>query len=495
MKTSRFTRSALTLALSFAMAPLALAAEGDLELYMDSTTKQLFAEPGANRVKLGTFRAVSEAAPRQTPAPAATATPASVPVVDLAALDAKVKQQGEKIETLTATQSKSAWASNLQLRGYLQTRYTQMLSGDEGVNLWSDRSVGDQNSLGDADKNFLIRRARVVLQGDIGKRLYIYIQPDLASSAGTTGHVFQMRDAYGDFWLTEDKVHRIRVGQSKVPYGFENLQSSSNRLALDRADPLNSAVKDERDLGAFYYYTPKQVQTLFNEINNAGLKHSGNYGMFGLGLYNGEGANRGDRNNDEHVVARLSYPWKLANGQYVEAGIQGYTGKFVPTTGAYRAAGNVSKTPTIAAPFEFGYKDERVGVSAIWYPQPFGLQAEWNWGTSPTLDLASNSLIEDDIDGGYVQAMFMTKNNAGTFLPFIRWQYYDGANKGETNAPHNKVNDIEVGVEWQIAKEVELTAVYHRMKRNNLVTGNKAGRIDYEHFDADALRLQLQFNY
>jgi hypothetical protein len=57
------------------------------------------------------------------------------------------------------------------------------------------------------------------------------------------------------------------------------------------------------------------------------------------------------------------------------------------------------------------------------------------------------------------------------------------------------VNDIELGVEWQIATELELAAVYHRMKRNNLVTGNRAGRLDYEHFDAEALRLQVQFNF
>ena len=33
------------------------------------------------------------------------------------------------------------------------------------------------------------------------------------------------------------------------------------------------------------------------------------------------------------------------------------------------------------------------------------------------------------------------------------------------------------------------------MKRNNLVTGNQPGRIDYEHFDTDALRVQVQFNF
>ncbi len=492
MPTLNTSRSLLAAAVALLMGTAAYGAEGDLQLYLDTQTSQLYAEPGPNRVSIGTFRPVTEQAEA---APAANVNANGVPVVNLAALETKVQEQEAKIATITAAQSKSGWTQNMQIRGYLQNRYTEMLSGDEGINLWSDRSVGDQDSLGDADKNYLIRRARVIIQGDIGKRLSFYIQPDLASSAGTTGHVAQMRDAYGDFYLTEDRVHRLRVGQSKVPYGFENMQSSSNRLALDRVDALNSAVRDERDLGVFYYYTPTAVQALFNEINSAGLKHSGNYGMFGFGLYNGQGANRGDRNDNQHVVARMTYPWKTDSGQIFEVGVQGYTGEYAPTTGAYRSATNVSLTPVVPVSKTFGYDDERVGISFMMYPQPFGLQGEWNWGTTPGLDLASNTITEHDLDGGYLQAMYMAKTDFGTVLPFIKWQYFDGANKAETNAPVNNVNDIELGVEWQIAREVELSAIWHRMKRNNLVTGNRAGRPDYQQFEADALRIQLQFNY
>lgn len=488
MKTSAPLAHALVLAAAAIAAP---ASAESLELFMDTETKQIYAEPGPNRVRLGKFRPVDE------PEPTAQAPVAPTPA-PTEPLEQRIERNEQKVAALekrSADSSRSPFNERFQIRGYLQTRYTEMLGGDEGVNLWSDRSVGDQNSLGDADKNYLIRRARLVFQGDVGDRLSFYIQPDFASSAGTTGNVAQMRDAYGDVYLTKDRVHRLRVGQSKVPFGWENLQSSSNRLALDRADALNSAVRDERDLGIFYYFTPEPVQARFDEINKLGLKHSGNYGMFGVGLYNGQGANRGDRNNDQHVVTRLNYPWELSNGQFFEAGIQAYSGKYVPSTAAYRAPGDVSRTPTIADQYLFGYDDERVGVSAIWYPQPFGLQVEWNWGTTPGLDLATNSIVDTDLEGGYVQAMYKLEHRFGTFLPFVRWQYFDGANKAENNAPLNDVNDLEIGVEWQIAAPLELAAIYHRMKRNNLVTGNRAGRIDYERFEADALRLQLQLNF
>ncbi len=394
-----------------------------------------------------------------------------------------------------------AWTTGVNIRGYVQNRHTTMMGGDEGVNLWSDRSVGDDQSLGGGAQNFFIRRARVIIYGDVGERLSYYIQPDFASSAGTTGNIAQLRDAYGDIYITKDRVHRVRVGQSKVPFGWENLQSSSNRLALDRVDALNSAVRDERDMGAFYYYTPEEVSKIFEEINKAGLKHSGNYGMVGFGLYNGQGANRAEANDNHHWVARVTYPWKTESGQFYEAGIQAYHGQYKVSTASYRrqvGAGFVSASPTVAPEFDRGYTDERVGISFIKYPQPWGLQTEWNWGTTPALDMASNSIKETNLTGGYVQGMYMTKNDWGTWIPFVRWQYFDGANKAETNAPANKVNDWEFGTEWQIAKEVELTLVYHRMKRNNLVTGAGSSTLvptDYRQFQASALRVQLQYNF
>ena len=413
----------------------------------------------------------------------------------------------------------------VKFRGYVQVRNTTMLGGDEGINLWSDRSVGDDKSLGDADKNFLIRRARIIVFGDYGDHLSYYIQPDFASSVGGTtnsnasgsGNFAQLRDAYGDIYIDKERVHRVRVGQSKVPYGFENLQSSSNRLALDRVDALNSAVRDERDLGAFYYYTPKATQELFEEINKAGLKHSGNYGMFALGAYNGQGANARDQNDNYHVVSRFTYPWKTTSGQIYEAGIQAYKGDYVSTTGAYsrrNAAGKlVSATPTLGSGVPLsnrnGIADERVGISFMMYPQPFGIQAEWNWGHTPGLDIARNRIEEQNLNGGYIQAMYKFDNvkffdTNGTVIPFVKYQYFDGYNKAETNSPKNEVHDWELGVEWQIAPEVEIAAVYHRMNRTNLVTGarnaasttnNLPAREDYENFSTDALRVQVQYNF
>ena len=402
-------------------------------------------------------------------------------------------------------------ASKMNIRGYLQVRNTTLDKDARNVNLFSDRSVANKYSIKDKDGNFVIRRARLIVSGSAGDRLDYYLQPDFASGpsgASTNGFQFaQLRDYYGDLNITKDKVHRIRVGQSKVPFGFENLQSSQNRLALDRADALNSAVKDERDIGAFYYYTPSDTQKLFKEIMDLGLKHSGNYGMFALGAYNGQGANQRESNDNYHVVARATYPWKTESGQIYEVGVQGYSGKYIPATGAYKKLTTAGTgTPIIDTTQPYGIKDERAAISFMMYPQPFGLQGEWNWGKTPGLDTTagSNGVIkEQKLNGGYVQAMYKIDHvkvgeTDGTMIPFVRWQYFDGFQKAETNAPQNKVNDWETGLEWQIAPEVELVAYWHHMNRTNAVTGGTstpAGIADYAKFKAEALRVQLQYNF
>lgn len=408
-----------------------------------------------------------------------------------------------------------AWNNHINIRGYVQNRVTGMQTGDEGAVLWPDSkgTFGDDRSGADGGNNFRIRRARIIFSGQVGDHLGFYIQPDFAKS-GDDGNIAQLRDAYGDIFIDKAQVHRFRVGQSKVPFGYENLQSSSNRLALDRVDALNSAVRDERDSGVFYYYTPTEVQKLFKEINDLGLKHTGNYGMIGIGAYMGQGANQTDKNDEWHRVARFTYPWKTESGQIFEAGIQGYQGKYVRSTNKYLLTGNtnglwssttgaIEKTPGIDSKYRNGFDDERVAVSFRMYPQPWGLEGEWNWGTSPGLDMAENKIKNKSLHGGYIQGSYFAKDvnlfntNIGHVIPFVKWQYFDGYNKAEANAPQNKVNDWEWGLEWQIAPEVEIVAAYHVMKRTNMTREGGFNNLNgsYRTFDAEALRIQLQYNF
>lgn len=148
-------------------------------------------------------------------------------------------------------EKKKEWYERINIRGYTQFRINSVLWNDESQAPPyhpADRSIGPFNE-------FFIRRCRLIFSGDLSDRLYFYIQPDFAG--GVPGardgaiNFTQLRDCYGDVYLTKNKVNRVRVGLSKVPFGWDNLQSSSNRLPLDRSDPINSAINGERGMGVF----------------------------------------------------------------------------------------------------------------------------------------------------------------------------------------------------------------------------------------------------
>ena len=162
------------------------------------------------------------------------------------------------------------WYDNFSIRGYGQFRYNRLLETNENLGCEQcDKSWGKNGG-------FFIRRLRVIFYGQINKNIYFYIQPDFANSPSSDKlHFAQIRDAYFDIGVDKDNEFRFRVGQSKVPYGFENMQSSQNRIPLDRNDALNSAVANERDLGVFFYWAPKNKRKLMSGLVNDGLKGSG----------------------------------------------------------------------------------------------------------------------------------------------------------------------------------------------------------------------------
>jgi hypothetical protein len=248
------------------------------------------------------------------------------------------------------------------------------------------------------------------------------------------------------------KELRLRAGQSKVPYGFETLQSSQQRLALDRTDGINTGVPNERDIGFFLYYTPTETKKLFRSLIEKGLKGSGDYGVLGIGVYNGQTMNNTELNDAKHIVLHATYPFELPYGQIVQVGVDAYRGIF-----------NVATSGGITAENGGNINDERIGTHFVLFPQPFGFQAEWNWGRGPQLNAAHTRVEEASLQGGYVQAMYKWEN----IMPYVRWQQYYGGRKNVTNSPNNSVRETELGVEYQFNKSLELTVAYAWMDRTD----------------------------
>ncbi|MCC3160796.1 OprO/OprP family phosphate-selective porin [Hymenobacter sp. 15J16-1T3B] len=372
---------------------------------------------------------------------------------------------------------KKPWYEAVSIRGYMQVRYNRLLETNSALKCEQcDKSWGENGGI-------FFRRIRLIVYGQLHPRVYFYLQPDFASTPGgsNTGQFAQLRDAYFDVGLDAQSRLRLRLGQSKIPYGFENMQSSQHRLPLDRNDALNSAVVNERDLGAFLYWAPVTVRRRFKALVDDGLKGSGDYGVLAFGVYNGQAANRPEQNNGLHVVARASYPLPLGR-QIIEPGLQAYSGRY--SMAKDQLTGGVKHNGTLS------YPDERAAASLVLYPQPFGLQMEYNVGRGPEFNPATDSIEVRRLHGGYATASYRARVGGQQLYPFVRGQYYRGGKKYERDARSYRVRELEIGLEWQPVKYLELVPMYTISDRRfeDLQTrGNRQrGRL---------LRLQAQLNF
>ena len=366
------------------------------------------------------------------------------------------------------------WFESINLRGYAQVRYNGLLQTNEDLECEQcDKSWGGENG-------FFFRRVRLIIYGQVNPRVYFYIQPDFASAPVSTNLNFaQLRDAYFDVGIDKENQFRFRIGQSKVPFGFENMQSSQNRLPIDRADAMNSAVSNERDLGVFFYYAPKKIRQRYSSLVSEGLKGSGDYGVFGLGIYNGQTANKPELNTNRHLVARISYPFAIKN-QIIEPGIQAYKGVYTVSTLSSGVKSNIDKT----------YLDERIGATFVLYPKPFGILAEYNVGTGPEFDKLSDSITNQRLSGGFITASYKIDFKSQILIPFVRYQKYDGGKKHELDARSYKVEELEIGAEWQLNKNFELVIMYTMSSRR---FEDHAKQDNYQR--GNLLRIQAQVNF
>lgn len=256
-------------------------------------------------------------------------------------LDQKVKILERKLEiadeaaaakakeapTFTAGKDGFGWSSadklySLKLRGYAQADARYFLDDD-------DKKVSD---------TFLLRRARVIIDGQLGKQFAFRIAPDFG------GGTSQLQDGYLDYKSSD--VFNLRFGRTKVPFGLERLQSSTDTLFNETG--LTTALTPAYDEGILAY----------GSFGKGALEYQ-------VGVFNGgpDGASiDSDTNDDKDLAARLWLsPFKNSDVSALSGlsfGVAGTFGKQSGTTNApglpsYRSAGQQSffsyKTSTNAA--------------------------------------------------------------------------------------------------------------------------------------------------
>jgi hypothetical protein len=186
--------------------------------------------------------------------------------------------------------------SKPELSGYIQPALDWRLSGDN------------------AQARFFLRRVRAKVQGKVlGDRVGYVVMFDVA------GIQRPLRDGFIKLAVLPDQ--ELRIGQFKVPFGWENPTSSTVLPTIERTLVSDRLARgpDLRDIGL----------GLFGSVRLADDWKLTN----GLAVVNGAGANNAESTPRKDAFARLG----VARGKLFSAGVSGATVQYIQGSGSAAA--------------------------------------------------------------------------------------------------------------------------------------------------------------
>jgi phosphate-selective porin OprO/OprP len=268
-------------------------------------------------------------------------------------------QEAKKAEEAQKAAAVAEKPSSLPLAGYKKGFFLQ--TPDEKLKLVFNGYVRTQLRLYEnntsQDNEFKIRHARLGLTGYYGK----YWSGRVEGEFSTPSDGKFLKYAYLNFSYLPDL--QVRAGQFKAPFSREYLTSSSGIDTIERAMITDSGgLVPKYDIGVMLH-GPSVLDGMLS---------------YGVGVFNGNGANNSDTNDDKDLVARLVLapfaPTDISFLKGLEFGGSFETGRETPTQ-KYQP-----KLPTDWAFFkEIAYRGERdrYGLDMAYKLGPFKLQGEW----------------------------------------------------------------------------------------------------------------------
>jgi len=336
----------------------------------------------------------------------------------------------------------------MKIGGYTQARA-----------LYYDDYPNAEATKGSSD--FVVARARTILTFQPSDFTDVYFHLDFGRGEPTVKDVWVQR-LFGD-----DRQWRLRLGQQKVPFGFETAQSDADRLPFERTNLATAFFPGNRDTGVVLYYTRPQDAALFAAGREA--FGAGDYGSFALGLFNGQGSayrtldsgakvyEGAETNSNKHLALRLAKPFALGrDGRYAEAGVSYWHGRY------------------FSRKAEREFDDRLLGLHAYLSPSPFGLEAGCYAGKTEG----------GDVDAWYAMGLLRTGREG---LVFARYEGYDGPRKGKGLGNLFDRRRWSLGYAHDLDRRTRLTLEYD-LERVDAAGGQPA-------FHNDVLGLQLQATY
>ncbi|MDD5577879.1 MAG: porin [Methylobacter sp.] len=227
--------SKLTLAVATLLSASASPGAFALDLYVDTKTKQLYAEPGPGRQKMGSFVQVEDVAAKPVK-PADTAEIAAVRedlalktneikalqehMTEAEAVKVKLGDKGLEIES-SDKNFKMAMGGRLQLDG-------QFNENDHNI----PQNARLNNGAG-------VRRGRLHMEGTLYKDYDFKFEYDFVRGNGSTAA--GITDAWAEY--TGFKPFSVTVGQFKEPFSLESVTSNRFLTFLERSLPNNAFIE------------------------------------------------------------------------------------------------------------------------------------------------------------------------------------------------------------------------------------------------------------
>jgi len=332
---------------------------------------------------------------------------------------------------------------------------------------------------------FFVRRARLFFTGDITDKLgfKVSIEPALDvskfSSSTVSGGNSILRDAY--VWADYIPYTRVTVGQFKVPYGIEGMESIADNPTVNRSFATN----------LIYYPT----------LRDMGIMASGKFktavsdmplGMtYAVAVVNGRGYNLADDNNTKDVSARITVNPFV---QGLNIGGSWYTGRTHHLIGTTSLDKKRNRWAAEADYLPSYVKGLRLRGEFLWDNKFYDKAYAWaNFPNSSNLTLTTAGTAHSY--GWYLLAAYRVDGLPGVlgylngFEPLVRYDMLDE----QTGVPDTTRTRTTIGLNYYVNKYTRLMANYEIIHADGSLMTSSLDPVDLVGHHVFTTQLQLKF--
>jgi phosphate-selective porin OprO/OprP len=337
-----------------------------MDLYVDTKTKQIYAEPGRGRELMGSFEKVAEAPAHSSAAPAAAlATKAEV-----AAIREELDLKNNEIKALSefAAEANGPETAHVSLKDgiHFATKDGNFSAGING-RLQTDSQVNNQSfhtptngytnttaagMPAGLNDGVALRRARIGVEGTFFKKTDYKFEYDFTRGNGLNAG--GVTDAYIRYNFS--KPFSVKIGAFKEPFSLEEATSNRYITFIERNMSVNTFVDNlntyKLGIGANYATDRWQIGSSLQTEGVGGYNAYGNNsltGSTGSAINTNGGVNRNGGGGDTgwEVNTRVSgVPWMASKTKFLHAGV---SGSFININNNYKQGGDYSNGGVIFA--------------------------------------------------------------------------------------------------------------------------------------------------